>query len=255
MCTLITHYKETRKCIERVCERCNKPFMAPIAAVNRGKGRFCSNSCTRGEPRMIVQCQECGELFKIASGHFKRGKGKYCSVACQYAAAKSHTQTTCITCGKSFMVQPCKLKMGLGKYCSKECSERAHIEYRLCLNCGICFKAQKSRLEIDKDKCCSKACSYQYQHGGDIKNGKYIPKGNPNKAIRQSFEYSEWRENIFERDSYTCQNCGQHGGRLEAHHLFGFARWPELRFDLDNGITLCEKCHAKLGSSSSYDHR
>lgn len=66
-----------------------------------------------------------------------------------------------------------------------------------------------------------------------------------NKALRDSFEYEEWRKNVFERDLYTCRNCGIVGGYLEADHIKPFAYYPLLRFDLNNGRTLCKLCHKK----------
>ena len=66
-----------------------------------------------------------------------------------------------------------------------------------------------------------------------------------NRAIRNSFEYEEWRKKVFERDLYTCQICGDIGGKLNADHIKPFALYPELRFELSNGRTLCEYCHRK----------
>lgn len=73
-----------------------------------------------------------------------------------------------------------------------------------------------------------------------------------NKALRETFEYEDWRKKVFERDLYTCQSCGEVGGRLEAHHIKPFSLYPELRFDLLNGRTLCKPCHHKIGWRGSH---
>jgi len=66
-----------------------------------------------------------------------------------------------------------------------------------------------------------------------------------NDRIRKSVEFKIWREKVFERDNWTCQDCGKRGGYLEPHHKKSFAEFPELRFDVDNGITYCHECHKK----------
>jgi HNH endonuclease len=66
--------------------------------------------------------------------------------------------------------------------------------------------------------------------------------------IRQSPPYKAWRKAVYERDNYTCVFCGarQSAGnpvKLNADHIKPFAYFPDLRYDVDNGRTLCVPCH------------
>lgn len=74
-----------------------------------------------------------------------------------------------------------------------------------------------------------------------------------NMIIRKSLESRLWREAVFERDNWTCQKCGENSGDgkaiyLEAHHIKSFNEFPELRFTIDNGKTLCTECHRQTDS-------
>lgn len=64
-----------------------------------------------------------------------------------------------------------------------------------------------------------------------------------NETIRHGIEFRLWREAVFARDNWICQKSGERGGRLHPHHIQNFADYPELRFAIDNGITLSEKEH------------
>lgn len=60
-------------------------------------------------------------------------------------------------------------------------------------------------------------------------------------------EYPElpvWRMQVFTRDNFTCTECGSKKN-IQAHHIQRWAEHPNLRFDIDNGQTLCKKCHSK----------
>jgi hypothetical protein len=54
----------------------------------------------------------------------------------------------------------------------------------------------------------------------------------------------KWRNEVFKRDNYTCQECGKKG-QLNAHHIKPWAHNENDRYDLNNGITLCLECHAR----------
>ena len=67
-----------------------------------------------------------------------------------------------------------------------------------------------------------------------------------NITIRSSIESHLWREAVFSRDGWTCLKCKTIGNKLCSHHILNFAQYPELRFAIDNGITLCDKCHKEF---------
>jgi|SRR3990172_826261 len=92
-----------------------------------------------------------------------------------------------------------------------------------------------------------------------FKMSKNVPRGenhhwwkggiaNKNEVERRTLEYKLWREAVFARDNWTCQNpkCNQVGGTLNAHHVKSFSKHKELRTSIENGITYCEKCHKQL---------
>lgn len=71
--------------------------------------------------------------------------------------------------------------------------------------------------------------------------------------IRSSGKYLNWRKAVFERDNYTCQCCGDNQTTLNAHHIENFSEKEDKRFDVENGITLCENCHG-MTIKGSFHH-
>lgn len=61
--------------------------------------------------------------------------------------------------------------------------------------------------------------------------------------VWHSPEYKLWRKSVFQRDDFTCQLCEKSGKNLQANHIKKFSDFPELRFEISNGITLCKECH------------
>jgi len=62
-----------------------------------------------------------------------------------------------------------------------------------------------------------------------------------NQDWRRTSAYRRWRIAVIRRDR-NCVCCDAHKKR-QAHHLENGAHNPELRFDPENGVTLCAKCH------------
>jgi nitrate/TMAO reductase-like tetraheme cytochrome c subunit len=69
-------------------------------------------------------------------------------------------------------------------------------------------------------------------------------------SMRAGTLANQWRVKVFERDNYTCRECGKRG-QLQAHHKKSWAENVALRFNVRNGITLCVDCHAKKHTSIS----
>lgn len=67
-----------------------------------------------------------------------------------------------------------------------------------------------------------------------------------NKLDRTCKRFYEWRASVFSRDDWTCQRCKVRGGRIHAHHVKEFSKYPKLRFVVANGLTLCCSCHRRV---------
>lgn len=86
---------------------------------------------------------------------------------------------------------------------------------------------------------------------GDAHRGErhYNWKGGPSRErdkIEMTPEYKLWRTGVFRRDDYICQFCLRRGGFLDAHHIKSFRDYPDLRMNVDNGLTLCHGHHLDL---------
>jgi len=66
---------------------------------------------------------------------------------------------------------------------------------------------------------------------------------NTNQAGRSGPEYRQWRAAVLDRDNHMCDACGTTEGPLFAHHIKQWAMYPDLRFEVSNGVTLCKACH------------
>ena len=75
-----------------------------------------------------------------------------------------------------------------------------------------------------------------------------------NYKLRQTKIYNDWRFAVYRRDHYICQTCKKKCNRKEivAHHIKSFKDFPELRYEVDNGITMCRSCHIKLHQKQGY---
>ena len=100
-----------------------------------------------------------------------------------------------------------------------------------CPNCGSTLFSYREKGPHMQVRCLS--C------GGHV---TFIPKEN----------ITTWKKNVKQRDKFICQRCKMAGNSntVQAHHKMPVWFMPELQFDVNNGITLCKKCHRQLHGAS-----
>lgn len=184
-------------------------------------------------------CKHCDLVFQ-SKKECKSRFPKYCSRKC-YSKAERSPET--------------RKKQSLAKI-GKEPANKLPTGFISCSYCG-----EKIVIKIGayyKPKYCSLKCrdqAYKHLDYSQYKGANsHFWKGGvteENELERKSGKYRNWRKSIFERDKYTCQICGQIGGCLQADHIKPFAYHKELRFDINNGRTLCIKCHHNTNTFGS----
>ena len=198
--------------------------------------------------KVEIKCDTCGKNFEKYES--KLGKHNFCCRECYLTFHSKETpKCICVICGKQFK----GMKYNANKYCSRECYMKDHRikdKERICPKCGKAFTAKAS-----EDKYCSWECYNSDRHmpaGEDHWNWKGgISKINDN---RDSVDYKKWRYKVYKRDSFKCVKCGSKE-KLNAHHIFSWRFYPDKRYDVDNGITLCEDCHIKIHQKFGYNSK
>ncbi len=198
-------------------------------------------------------CKECGAVFFKKPTHSMRAWNErtfYCSIPC----AHKHT----LLDGSK---QPTK-------------EQRAHGERnnkwkggKTCLICRVCSKTYEvDPYRAKNSKTCSSACNRKYRTSAEFRENQSVSlRTRPGYSrsldwkviVRTCSKYAQWRTKVFERDDYTCLECGQRGGKLNADHIKPFstiakeynlqsvedALWCDALWDVENGRTLCLSCH------------
>jgi hypothetical protein len=156
----------------------------------------------------------------------------------------------CLFCGKQFNKKGTKYK-----YCCHKCSSDDKIGSKFTLEHRR--KISKSLVgHIVSEKSVKKLNEY-IKNNGPWNKGKKDPQQSKEKhwhwrggvtgqrkMMMNTLEYKNWRSSVFKRDNYICVWCGNKtSGNIEADHIKKWIDYPELRYDINNGRTLCKKCH------------
>lgn len=162
---------------------------------------------------------------------------------CRYCENNRYTHI-CKVCGITYTTKHSK-----SKYCSKECTTKARskkITYK-CENCGKETSVKPYTYNKSEHHYCSDKC--HREHKPTWYKGELIYNYNPNrtniqrKKERKSNEDLKFINGVKKRDNYTCVCCGKRGGNLVSHHVNSYNHYKEGRYDINNGVTLCQECH------------
>ena len=160
----------------------------------------------------------------------------------------------CDRCEKEFYKSKSQLRFK-NYFCSRKCRLDFQKENAFTFPCYICFKPIKiapAQLKYRRRSTCSPKCRriLAKQRMEQERKKRGVTVGMLNRLARRSVDAKEWREAVFQRDDFTCQMCGIRGTYLEADHIKPWAFFPDLRFELSNGRTLCRPCHDKTKMSA-----
>jgi hypothetical protein len=208
----------------KACLLCNKDL-------NIKQKKFCSVKCARivgnkllGKilhdrvkdkyPMFMGKCKCCGGDIMAKNGGFVKPNRKFCSRSC-------HTKT--INKGRVWTKEQRKAN---GERCKK-------------LLTGI----KRTPEFCEKLRLANLGSKSHFWLGGLTEE---------NRKLRNCAKTKNWRKVCFGRDNYTCQDCGVRGGKLCVHHIVNWSDNEKLRWEVDNGITLCWKCHYQRHKNDNF---
>ena len=175
----------------------------------------------------------------------------------------------CQICGKEYSVKP--VLAAKSKYCSYAClgksksllfSGERHKNYvqgavreTVCEFCKTTFQQRKKEplSNFLKKRFCCKACA---DKGGFRYTGEEHPNWKPDadRSRNRGNAHYAWADAVKARDGYKCVKCGFSNGELQAHHLKPWKLFPELRYDVANGITVCAPCHWRIHATAENEN-
>ena len=221
---------------------------------------------------LTANCLECQKQFPACRSNLEKfGCDKFCSKICANrfnGRLRRRPNKLCEFCSVEFYP-----KSKYIRFCSQKCA----IEKRK-LDGG--FSEPRAKMTAEQKLAQSKRIKAYYDNGGIPWNkgvkqpersgpnhhfwGKKRPevsgcnnvnwKGGVSANARFNNDYRIWRDRVFVRDNYTCQICGVTNVYVQADHIKRYSEFPELRYDIDNGRTLCVPCHYYVTFKKTMPH-
>jgi hypothetical protein len=179
------------------------------------------------ETKMKFECPN-GHVHKISFHKFSSGRRCMYCYKTNYISKRKHSYEYI---KNFFLNEGCKL---LNKEYKNSKEKLLYVA-----QCGHKHKIAFSIFKMGHGRFCPK-CAFPSKENSVLWNPLLTDEERLNS--RKTVENKEWRRKVFRRDYYTCQITGEKKN-IVAHHLKPYHKYKDLRFDVDNGITLNKEFH------------
>lgn len=200
-----------------------------------------------GRQRLYLCRCDCGTVKSVQKKHLYGEESRSCGcLQKEEVAARSKTKRKDLT-GLIFGYLTIVEDSGIRR-CRK-------VMYKCRCRCGNITLVAAGSLLNGRQKSCGCYKSNRLK----ARLGPLHPNWNPDltaedrKSTRDDADYWRWQQGVYKRDRYTCQCCGDpKPNKINAHHLYSYTEYPSLRYDLDNGVAVCEICHIAFHKKYGY---
>lgn len=265
-CTLLsTEYKGHTVKLDYICV-CSNHHTGSLAAFRRGHRCGCGNKRRAQESKLayseVKQYFEDNGCILLEPEYINaHTKMKYiCSCGNNKASIEFtnfRSGQRCRACGTQRATNKHKHKFETvrdiftknGCVLLEEKYDTAHTPMNYQCSCGV--RSKISFVNFRKGVRCS-SCAAKKREGENNPRWNFELTDEDRLLTRAYPEYADWRNKIFIADDYTCTKCNAQGGTLNAHHIKSYSRYPELRTEVSNGITLCQPCHTAFHKTYGY---
>lgn len=240
------------------------------------------NDLTDGSNVVVkLKCDYCGKIFEQAwyTRVLIQNKSiikKDCCKACCELKAKDAIKQKYGSYSELYNASNSKrINTNLQKYGVENVFANDEIKNKITITnenkYGAKYTQQNKDIREKTEQTCLK--KYGVKNYVELFKGKFIKENSPcwkggvkySRVERATYEYIQWRTSVFQRDYYSCQKCMKRNGIgkenvvLNAHHIRNWKDNPDCRYDVSNGITLCEECHnafhSKYGKSFNDEYQ
>lgn len=227
---------------------------------------YCSRKCRseyhKENHTEVFNCHYCGKEHRIRKANFNYDGNNFCTRKCKDEWQKNGLKGEENPFYKMSHTPETRMKVSETKKSMNLTGENAHNYNTHIVKCSQCEKDTFKigyLIKRSKHHFCSVECSGKWKSENQI--GENNPLWNPeltdeDRIVRRHIPgYFDFVTGVMKKDNYTCNMCGFYskwGNGLNAHHLNSYDWDKENRTNIDNGITLCKKCHTDFHKSYGY---